>query len=462
MSRVAPTAGGAIGSRRARSTSTAAPPRAAALPHAAALLCAAALGCSSAHEQATPPAREVASAPSPVAKTSLLPPRGAAPAPAAPPKPTAAPLPEADLLRPTDAPYARFFAALRALEQGRRKDHVRIAWLGDSHAAADFWSGAVRTALQERFGSGGPGFVHVGYSAYRHDRARLVTDGKWRMRPRKPSAVTVTDDGVFGLGGILFGPEKGPARAELTVLGEPKATRLLWDVCFRASAPTDEITVAIAGGASEVLRPAAGDAPGELRHARLTSEGATTLSIVPSGTPELCGVVVETDPAVRPGVVLDTLGINGARLGTPLSWNELSWAAELARRSPELVVLGYGTNEAGDAATDPALYGKQLAELLARIRRVDPDVDCLVLAPTDRRNAPERTPIIRDTLRDAAREGGCGFWDTYQQMGGRGSIDAWYRERPPRASRDGVHLTLRGYRELGVKLADELLQRYRP
>ncbi|WP_437591017.1 GDSL-type esterase/lipase family protein [Sorangium sp. So ce1000] len=431
-----------------------------------ALLAAAALGCSSTREHVAPPAPEVGSAPSARAHPPGL---AEAPAPAgeraaAPPLAEAAPPrpPELDLLRPADGPYAHFFAALRALEQGRRRDHVRVAWLGDSHAAADFWSGAVRAALQRRFGDGGLGFMHLGYAAYRHDGARLTADGKWRPRPKTPGGSAPIDDGVFGLGGILFGAHQAPVRAEITVTSAGPPPRLLWDVCFRPSAPTDEVAVTIEGGPSEVLRAAAGDAPGALQHAKLASVGAMKLGIAPSGGAELCGLVVERDPEAGPGVVLDTLGINGARLATPLRWSELGWAAELARRSPELVVLEYGTNEAGDVTTDPSLYAKQLAELLARARRVEPDVDCLVLAPTDRRDAPERTPVIRDVLRDAAREGGCAFWDTYEAMGGRGSIDAWYRERPPRASRDGVHLTFRGYRELGVKLSNDILERYRP
>ncbi|WP_437735138.1 GDSL-type esterase/lipase family protein [Sorangium sp. So ce1335] len=430
----------------------------------AALLAAAALGCSSTREHVAPPTPEAAPAPPGAAALTTRQADAAAPEATAPRRAEPAPErpPELDLVRPEDGAYARFFAALRALEQGRRKDHVRVAWLGDSHAAADFWSGALRAALQRRFGDGGLGFVHLGYAAYRHDGARLTTQGKWRTRPKTPGGSTPVDDGVFGLGGILFSAPKGPARAEIAVTGAGPSARLLWDVCFRSSAPTDEIAVTIEGGPSEIVRAAAGDAPGALQHAKLASVGATKLGVVPSGAPELCGLIVETDPQVTPGVVVDTLGINGARLATPLRWSELAWAAELARRSPELVVLEYGTNEAGDVTTDPSLYARQLAELLARIRRAEPDVDCLVLAPTDRKDAPERTPAIRDVLRGAAQEGGCAFWDTYEAMGGRGSIEAWYRERPPRASRDGVHLTFRGYRELGVKLANDVLERYRP
>ena len=172
--------------------------------------------------------------------------------------------------------------------------------------------------------------------------------------------------------------------------------------------------------------------------------------------------MIEADAKERPGVVLDTLGINGARFGTPLAWNEASWAAELARRAPSLVVLEYGTNEAGDFAANPATYGRQMTQVLARIRRVHPEVECLALAPTDRNDTPDRTPLVRDAIKDAARTNGCGFWDTYEVMGGKGSISAWGREKPPRAAKDGVHLASRGYRELGTKLAEDVLRGYRP
>ncbi|HKX39416.1 MAG TPA: hypothetical protein VJN20_12230, partial [Burkholderiales bacterium] len=62
-----------------------------------------------------------------------------------------------------EGPLANFYDALSALDRGERKEHVRIAWLGDSHAQADFWTGYLRRALQKRFGNGGPGFVHLGY-----------------------------------------------------------------------------------------------------------------------------------------------------------------------------------------------------------------------------------------------------------------------------------------------------------
>ncbi|MCC6552260.1 MAG: hypothetical protein IT372_04460 [Polyangiaceae bacterium] len=442
---------------------------------AAAAICAA--GCSSARDQAPPPARTATSAaatppraPAGTATAASAAAPAQAPASAAPPPPAplaASAAPAAPVAgpaaRPKDGPYGRFFAALRELEQGERKEHVRIAWLGDSHGAADFWSGALRTALQKRFGRGGPGFVHVGFEGYRHDGMKIGVEGKWKMRPRGPATTLVTGDGVFGLGGILFSADSGGTQAKLTLADAGLTGKLRWDICYRLNGPTDQVGIAVTGTPSFTVKASAEEPPGELRHATAGSDPAATLAVTPTaGAPELCGAIIETDPTTSPGVVLDTLGINGARLGTPLAWNEASWAAELARRPPALVILEYGTNESGDFNADAAMYAKQVGEVVARVRKVSPDVDCLALAPTDRRDTPDRTPVVRDAIREGAKAAGCGFWDTYETMGGKGSIDAWSKESPPRAAKDGVHLTSRGYRELGVKLFDDLMRIYNP
>jgi lysophospholipase L1-like esterase len=125
-------------------------------------------------------------------------------------------------------------------------------------------------------------------------------------------------------------------------------------------------------------------------------------------------------------------------------------------------VLEYGTNESGDAVIRPDLYVSNLRKLMARVHAAAPDCDCLVLAPTDRADTLERTPLVRDALQEAAKASGCGFWDTYKLMGGKGSIVAWHQEKPPRAGGDGVHLTQRGYKDLGDWLAKDVLSGYRP
>jgi lysophospholipase L1-like esterase len=361
---------------------------------------------------------------------------------------------------------ANFYVALRGLEKHTRTEHVRVVWLGDSHGAADIWSGALRTALQKRFGNGGPGFVHVGLRGYRHDGIKHEVPGKWLTRPRGPSTSIATGDGVFGLGGVLMYSEEPSARASITISDQPAPLppSLTWDLCYRLGSLKAEITVKLTGAKTTTLRASAAEPFGVLRHLVLTSSGAgATMTVTPAdGFPELCGVVIEADPKAQPGVVLDTLGINGARLNTPLAWDEASWTSELARRAPALVILEYGTNEASDRFIKAEQYTSRLKRVMGRVRMAAPKADCLVLAPTDRADTLERMPLVRDALKEAAGVVGCGFWDTYAAMGGKGSILTWRSEQPPRAAPDGVHLTYRGYRELGDKLAAEVLSGYSP
>ncbi len=358
----------------------------------------------------------------------------------------------------------RFYGALRELGQKTRKEHVRIAWIGDSHGASDFWSGRLRGALQKRFGDGGPGFVHVGSKVYRHDGVKIAVEGKWGSWPKGPSTVLKTGDGIFGLGGILWHARDGGAHASLIVEDPALTGKLNWDLCYKLGSKDDELIVHVGSGPKTVLRATQPDHIKRLRHLGLVSNGpGATLNVTPmSGRPELCGVAIETDPVTQPGVVLDTLGINGARMATPLAWEESSFAAELARRAPSLVVLEFGTNESGDRFVNPATYGEHLAKVMARVRKAAPEADCLVVGPTDRADTVERTPLVRDALKEGAARVGCAFFDTYTAMGGKGSIETWRKEVPPRAAGDGIHLSWRGYFEIGDKLTAAVLSGYTP
>src|SRR5262249_48607840 len=161
---------------------------------------------------------------------------------------------------------------------------------------------------------------------------------KWQIHPKGPSTSIASGDGAFGLGGMLMYSDEPSARASLTVADQPLPLPplLTWDLCYKLGNPKDEITIKLTGAKTTTVRVSAAEPPGVIRHHVLTSNGAgPTLSVaLGGGFPELCGVVVEADPATQPGVILDTLGINGARLTTPLAWNEVSWTSELARRVP--------------------------------------------------------------------------------------------------------------------------------
>jgi lysophospholipase L1-like esterase len=338
---------------------------------------------------------------------------------------------------------------------------VRIAWLGDSHTQPDIWTYAVRTPLQDRFGTGGPGFVHVGWKkwGYRHAGAELSVEGQWRIEPPRLLAVQPYEDGVLGLGGVRLVPRRGasaavrakpaalpgPARWELT-LRFPRGRGALRVI------PSDAVPVAVAaapgnGGFQYVSWMTQG--PGGGFSVEAIDEGA-----------ELFGVVAESVGA--PGVVLDVLGLNGARVVHALGWDEAAWRACMQRRQHDLVVLAYGTNEAGIRELSMEGHTAELVRLLDRVRAASPHADCLIIGAMDRGGVTmsEKVERLNGAQEAAAKARGCAFWSAQLAMGGKGSMQKWLDAEPPMAMGDRVHLHVRGYQRLGSLLSRDILQAY--
>lgn len=176
------------------------------------------------------------------------------------------------------------------------------------------------------------------------------------------------------------------------------------------------------------------------------------------------GFVVERS---TPGVVVDTLGINGARAAYVLKWNRTFWQEHLQRRAPDLVTLAFGTNEAVDVLEPIETYEKNLRRVLARFRETLPRASCLLIGPGDfpqkRRGTWQTRPRLLEVIaaqRRVAPEFACGFWDTFQFMGGEGSMLQWVAAKPPLAASDHIHFTPHGYVTVGMALGDALMRRY--
>jgi len=404
------------------------------------------------------PLTPAAPAKSPPGATRAAPPAGTPPAVVAssgPGAPPAAPVADGLVL-------PRWEAALAGLAAKTRKDHARILWLGDSHTSADFMTGALRRKLSLRFGPGGPGLVRVGASPYRHEGVKLVREGRWKVEPEPPSRRTTEGDTALGFEGLRTIPVDSRARFEARVDGRAVAGTVRYELVFD-----------LPRGASFKLRIGKNehliDARTKLEHvpgspfARVHLEGASSDGLELSslaGAPRFYGVIAEGS---EPGIVLDTSGIDGARVATALAWNADVLAAELSARPPELFAIAYGTNEAFDNRR-AEIIGNDVTELVGRLRRGAPTADCLVVGPPDAA-APDLSSLphvveIEAALRQAAERLGCGFFSLRQAMGGDGAFLRWMREVPALARGDRIHLLPAGYERLGEAVADALVAGY--
>ncbi len=169
------------------------------------------------------------------------------------------------------------------------------------------------------------------------------------------------------------------------------------------------------------------------------------------------GAFIET---VEPGVVFDTIGINGARVATVLAWEPQELIKQLALRDPELLVLAFGTNEVFDN-TQVARYEEHISEVVQLARTAKPGLACWIVGPPDSASSTggskQRVSEVTEVQRAAAKAQGCAFSSQYELMGGEGSFKRWIDMRPTRARTDRVHLSIAGYQALGEMLSQELL-----
>jgi lysophospholipase L1-like esterase len=156
---------------------------------------------------------------------------------------------------------------------------------------------------------------------------------------------------------------------------------------------------------------------------------------------------------------------------TVLAWDQEILAEHLSRRDPDLVVLWYGTNEAGDDFYSVEQYEQWVIDALSAIRRAAPGASCLFVGPPDmgrtslssdveRLETPRALMRIVRAQKDAAELVGCAHFNTFEAMGGRDAVARWAALEPALAAGDGIHLTRLGYETVAELLYGALIDGY--
>ena len=396
--------------------------------------------------------------------------------------------------RPTLEPgapdaLARFLRRLTTLASAPEGTRLRVAHFGDSHIAADLWTGRLRTVLQERFGDGGRGFLLFGkpWAGYWPEGAETgATEGWEGSNALLVGVEGVETTGVFGLGGgALCTVEVGP-EAWIT-LSDPDGTDL-GEVVF-VTGPGGGTLELIVGDQAPRSIPTLADAPAlGVQAWRMDGAGPRTLRVRSAGGGRVC-VLGATMERPGTGIVYDALGLNGARLTHLTRWDP--WVEPmLARRRYQLLVFSYGTNEAIDEWLDLPTYERAAGKALQRLRTLTPDADCLLLGPPPSGTPGSEPPRLQERLvalvgiqKALARRHGCAYFDTLAWTGGPVVFPDWIedpaavlvqlderldlatarslRRRPEPTGLyqpDRIHLTVEGYRLLGDLVADALLR----
>jgi lysophospholipase L1-like esterase len=358
-----------------------------------------------------------------------------------------------------DGVMDHFYAALDDLAAGRRERPVRIVHYGDSPTTADLITGDARELLQDRFGDAGPGFILIAkpWAWYGHHGVDVEGTG-WKI----DTAVGSMREAAYGLGGASF---TGPVGAESRIRLEARKSTSV-EVEYMQAPGAGKVEV-LADGAVAGEVDTAGD---EVRN------GAATVAL-PPGTKEVVLRVKDAPVQVfgvafgtgLKGVTYDSIGLNGAST-TVMSraFEPQEWGDALEHRDPDLVIINYGTNESSFPSYVEKQYEPELRRAIARVRAALPKASILVMSPMDRGareggdaiSTMPAIPRLVEIQQRVAAELGCGFFNTYQAMGGDGTMAKWYDGHPRMVAADLIHPTPQGARIVAQLLTGQLLIGY--
>jgi lysophospholipase L1-like esterase len=357
--------------------------------------------------------------------------------------------------RPAPAPAARQDGNLSLLANKLRNANrapVAIVQLGDSHTAADLFSGELRRLLQARYGDGGIGLVPASpVPGIRNDRVIIKSEKRqWELISARNQ-----QSSQFPLGGYLSLPLANRSSVVLQARDED-AQRYKVSALYQS---TTNAALLVNGG----QRRALAISNGQWRFSPVFATAGLPLQLSVEGGRgvALGGWYLQSQK--NAGVIYSTLGINGARLEVVDKWQP-GWQDSLKAVKPDLVILAYGTNEAFDDKLDLALYQTQLDTTLTRLRQDLPRTAILLVGPPDSikqrkaRTCAARQPqplasVIR-IQQQMARKHQALFWDWQAFMGGPCAIAGWQASGLARP--DLVHLSAEGYRKSAAGLYEFL------
>lgn len=322
--------------------------------------------------------------------------------------------------------------------QNSASDLTHIVVIGDSHTAADFLSGQIRSQLQSRFGNGGAGFISPlavagnRYGNVRFSKAKgFAAENSRRMQ-----------NSAFTLGGNIATPVSASNRVDISLTDGEKASQV--QALYRAQGS------GVLNLQNHTLALAA--TQGEWRLSNPVRVPAT-FSVSLAGSDVQLGGFWLTSPEHH-GVIVSALGINGAQISMPDKW-PADWAEVLNQLHPDLVILAYGTNETFNTALSLDEYRQTLRHQIGKIRQSSRETAILLIGPgssiknksgrgCQQRQSPLLEPII-EVQKEVAQSEHTLFWNWFDFMGGACSIERWAAHGMARP--DLIHLSAEGYQQ---------------
>lgn len=368
-----------------------------------------------------------------------------------------------------------FFASLEALKSEKKK--VRVMHYGDSQIEVDRITRYLRNELQKEYGGFGPGLIPA-IEGFPTSAIRMENSDNWyrftlfgqrdsnilhnRYAPlgsmamfEYPVADSVIPDTSFKRAWIRVQPSR---------IGFNRVKEYTQITLRYGYAPENcEINTYVNDSLIRFDDIEAFEGFKKLNWNFKTTPKDFKIEVVGRRSPEFYAFSFESPH----GVIIDNIAMRGSSGTLFRKMNKPQFRQFLKEQPIALFILQYGGNTIPyiDSEKEALQYGKWFKAQLKYLQSIKPNAAIVVIGPSDMAlktdNKFATYPYlenVRDVLKKAAFETGCGFWDLYEVMGGRNSMSSWVESEPPLAGADYVHFTHRGTRKVAELFYKAILE----
>jgi lysophospholipase L1-like esterase len=354
---------------------------------------------------------------------------------------------------------ARFFEKLYKLEQSK-ESKVRIAYYGDSMIDGDLIVQDFRSALQDRFGGQGVGFVSIQSESSRSRYSvKHYTNGNWKQHNYMKGS---TDSIPYGVNGAFFFPTDSAATVTYIASGIEHSYRLNTPRLFYGLG-NKKALLQVTEEKDSVSKYIPLNALQSFNSVPLTNRDLKKIQLDFSraqNTP-----IYGIDFSNTTGIAVDGFS-NRGNSGLPLSVLDVSQMKKFDKvLGYDLIILQFGANVLTRKSKNYNWYSSRMTKVVHHLQLAFPNADILILGTADK--GTKRVGVVRTdssvvkllrAQQQYAAKTESGFMSLFHIMGGINTMPIWNDKKL--ANDDFTHFSSKGSRKIGRMIYGKLIEEY--
>jgi len=351
------------------------------------------------------------------------------------------------------AQMKHFFDALK----NSKREQVRIMHLGDSIIGGDLISMDLRQNLQKVFGGSSVGFMRI---TSEDIKFRMTTKHSFSDTWRTVEYNRNLRKLPIGIGGDVFIPKSAAWVEYETTAHYPDLNGYRTVKVYYSNAKPSSIKYSFDGGASQSAALVEGDDVKELVLNAPSVAKKVRIEFPVAEQAYFYGVSLENGP----GVYVDNMSFEG-QSGEKLQRIETDMVKQFNNYLDyDLVIFQFGLNVIDKIGKDPKEYETEMVKMINGYKKALPNASFLLLGVNDK-GFKQGSKITTDpnvlTLlavqQAIAKDADIAFWNLFEAMGGKESMENWVKANPPLASIDYTHFNDQGAHLVSEMLSDAII-----